>query len=82
MMIGQAWSLVLAVPAERRILAVHFSENPKTLAADSEATQARMPTMRQWSTSFKLVAGFEIPANLLPLESVPRGKLVATLRQT
>ena len=81
-MIGQGWSLVLAVPAERRILAVHFSGNPKTLAADSEATQARMPTMRQWSTFFKLVVGFEIPTNFLPLESIAHGKLVATLRQT
>ena len=82
MMIGQAWSLVLAVPAKRRILAVHFSEILKTLAADLEATQARMPTMRQWSAFFKFFAGFEIPGNFLPLESVAHKKLVATLRQT
>ena len=81
-MIGQALSLVLAVPAKRHILAVHFSENPKTLVAGSEATQARMPEMRQWSTFSQLFAGFEIPANSLPLESVAHGKLVATLRQT
>ena len=68
MMTGQAWSLVLGVPAKRRILAVHFSENLMTLAAGLEATQARMPTMRQLSTFFVLFAGFEIPANLLPLE--------------
>ena len=82
MMIGQAWSLVLAVPAKRRILAVHFSKNPKTLATGSEATPARMPAMCQWSTFFKFFTGVEIPANFLPLGSVAHGKLVATLRQT
>ena len=82
MMIGQALSLVLAVAAKRRILAVHFSENPRTLAAGSEATPARMPAMRQRSTCFTLFAGFEIPANFPPLESIAHGKLVATLRQT
>ena len=68
MMIGQAWSLVLAVPAKRRILAVHFSENPKTLAAGLEATPARMPAIGQRSTFFTLFAPIEIPANFLPLE--------------
>ena len=68
MTIRQAWSPVLAVPAKRRILAVHFSENPKTLAAGSEATPARMPAMGQWPTFITLFAGFKIPANFLPLE--------------
>ena len=82
MMIGQALSLVLAVQAKRHILAVHFSENPKILEAGSEATQARMPTLRQRSTCVTLFAGLEVPGNPLPLDSIAHGKLVARLRQT
>ena len=49
-MIGQAWTLVLSVLAERRILVVHFSKTLNSLGADLEAIQARKPTMRQYPT--------------------------------
>lgn len=67
MMIGQAWSQVLWVLANRGTLVDHFSEMLNSLAADSKAIQARKPTTHQYATFIRDFAGFEVPANFLPL---------------
>lgn len=82
-MIGQGWTPVLWVLVNRRILVDHFSEILNSLAADSEAIQARKPLMRQYATfSSQYFAGGEVPASFLLLLSIAHGKLVARRRQT